>query len=67
VGNDEDALSAMAGSNGGRWYNCPFRIPPDVGKVSEDIGKSKSEVSSDVLQDCVSWSHRANGIPNKWP
>jgi hypothetical protein len=63
VGNDEEALPSMAGSNVGCCNNCPFRIEPDFGKVSEHIGKSKSEVSSDVLQDCVSRSQRANGIP----
>jgi hypothetical protein len=67
VGNDEQSFSSVGRSNVGRWNNCPFRIEPDFGKVSEDIGKSQSEVASDVLQDCVSRSQRANGIPHKWP
>jgi hypothetical protein len=45
VGNDEDALSAVGGANIGRSKSSPFRIPPDFGKVSEDIGKAQSDVA----------------------
>jgi hypothetical protein len=33
------------GANIGRSKSSPFRIEPDFGKVSEDIGKAQSEVA----------------------
>jgi hypothetical protein len=67
VGNDEDALSAVGCANIGRSKSCPLSIPPDFGKVSEDIGKAQSEVTADVFQDRVSWSNCANGVKDVWP
>jgi hypothetical protein len=65
--NDKDALSAVGSANIGRSISSPFRIPPDFGKVSEDIGKAQSEVAADVLQDRVSGSNCANGVKDVWP
>jgi hypothetical protein len=55
------------GANIGRSKSSPFRIEPDLGKVSEDIGKAQSEVTADVFQDCVSGSYCANGVKDVWP
>jgi len=67
VCNDEDAFSAVGSANIGRSESSPFRIPPDFGKVSEDIGKSQSDVPRYVLQDRVSGSYCANGVKDVWP
>jgi len=65
--NDEDAFSAVGGTNIGRSESSPFTRPPDFGKVSEDIGKSQSDVPRYVLQDCVAWSYCANGCEDVRP
>ena len=65
--NDEKSLSAVGSANIGRSVSSPFTRPPDFGKVSEDIGKSQSEVTADVLQDCVSRSYCANGVKDVGP
>jgi len=67
VGKNEQPFTPMAGANIGRSKSSPFRIPPDFGKVSEDIGKAQSEVTADVLQDRVSGSYCANGVEDVWP
>jgi len=55
------------GANIGRSKSSPFRIEPDLGKVSEDIGKAQSEVAADVFQDRVAWSNCANGCEDVRP
>jgi hypothetical protein len=67
VGNDEDAFSAVGSANIGRSKSSPLTRPPDFGKVSEDIGKAQSEVTTDVFQDRVGWSYCANGVKDVWP
>lgn len=51
----------------GSSYNAPSCRHPQVGKVSEDIGKAQSEVTSDVLQHRPAWSYCAKGVPNVGP
>ena len=38
VGHEPEPLAFMRGTNGGRVEQTPFRIEPEVGKVSEDMG-----------------------------
>jgi len=58
----------MVGSAGvGSSYNTPSCRPPQVGKVSEDIGKAQSEVASDVFQHRCSGSYCAKGVPDVRP
>ena len=44
-GDDEEPGALVGRADVGRSYNRPFRIEPEVGKVSEDVGKPKSKVS----------------------
>jgi hypothetical protein len=63
ISDDDEQSGATVGRSGVRCSNnSPLRIPPHAGKVGEDIGKTQSEVTSDVFQDCVSRSYCANGI-----
>jgi hypothetical protein len=66
-GNDEDAGATVGSAGVGSSYNTPASVIPHFGKVSEDIGKSQSEVSGDVLQDDESRSQRANGVADVGP
>jgi hypothetical protein len=36
VGQHEDPLAPVAGSNAGRRKHTPFRIPPHLGQLAED-------------------------------
>ncbi len=57
----------MASAGVGSSYNSPSRRHPQIGKVSEDIGKAQSEVTSDVFQHRCSRSYCAKGIPDVGP
>lgn len=50
----------MGRTNGGRGEQTPFRIEPEVGKVTENMGKSCSNNSWDVLQEHVAGFHVAD-------
>jgi hypothetical protein len=50
----------MRRTNGGSRYRVPFRVIPERGKVSENIGKSSSPESPDVFHDDVARSKLAN-------
>lgn len=52
VGKKEQALSMMWCSTIGCSCNAPLRIPPDFGKVSEDLIEPKAKVPCDVFQEC---------------
>jgi hypothetical protein len=67
VGNDEQSSPLVAGAGVGCSHNSPLCRPPQVGKVSQDNVKSQSEVAADVLQDCESRSHLANGSQDVRP
>jgi hypothetical protein len=67
VGKNEQPFPSVRRANIGRSKSSPFTRPPDFGKVSEDIGKTQSSVTADVLQDRVSWSYCANGVKDVWP
>jgi hypothetical protein len=57
----------MRGSNAGSRNNVPFCVIPDGGKFSNDFDSPQREMSPYILQECVSGSKTANGIPDPWP
>ena len=71
VGQDEEPLSAVRGWLVGvaRSYSRPFRIEPELGKVSEPppeaIGMSNS--TPDILQEDEAGSHPANDAGDLGP
>jgi hypothetical protein len=67
VGQDENPLAAVAGSDLGRADTAPFRIEPDFGQVSENLSQSGSKQTWDVLQKDVSRSHVANDANDVGP
>jgi hypothetical protein len=67
VGHNDEAFASMMGSQAGRGYNAPLRVIPDIGKFSNNDGSSHREMSSDVLQNRIAWSKRANGISDPRP
>lgn len=66
VGQDEDPLSSLRGSDIGRTYARPLRIEPERGQVSENVSKPRKE-ACDVFQEHVSGSNRANDSDNFSP
>ena len=60
VGNDPHPVPAVRRTNGGSRYAVPFRVIPDLGKVSENTVKAPSKQSCDVLHDDVAGSYLAN-------
>ncbi|GAA2400281.1 hypothetical protein GCM10010255_36520 [Streptomyces coeruleofuscus] len=55
-GEDEEPASLVRSADLVRAYNAPLRIEPETGKVGEDVGKPKSKVVCDVLQDRIAGS-----------
>lgn len=51
VGQDEESLTLVRGSNVGRGEQTPLRIEPEFGKVGKHFGEPKRKVSSDVLEE----------------
>jgi hypothetical protein len=62
LGHKPKALTAVSGTNVGRCEQTPFRIEPELGKVTEDMGKSCSNNSWDVLQEEVLGCHVAHDL-----
>lgn len=67
VGKNEKALPVVRGTNVGRSYTCPPRIPPDFGKVFQDLGESQCEVAAHVFEESDSWSKMLNCIEDMRP
>lgn len=59
-GHEPETFTLVGGTNGGRGEQTPLRIEPERGKITEDIGKSSTNNSWDVLQEHVSGSHVAD-------
>ncbi len=57
VGQKPPALPVVGCANLGRGEQTPFRIEPEVGKVTEDESQAVSDDSSHVLQEDVLGSH----------
>lgn len=67
VGKNEKPFPVVRGTNIGCSYTCPLRIPPDTGKVFQDLGESQCDVATDVLEDGDSWSKMLNCIEHMGP
>jgi hypothetical protein len=56
VGQDEDPLALMGGTDIGRSYSTPLRIEPERGKVPENGVHAPSKETADVLHEDVAGS-----------
>lgn len=50
----------MGCANGQSWYAMPFRIKPDLGKVSKNVEKPPNSESCDVFHERVARLYLAN-------
>jgi len=69
VGNNEDSVSEVRGTNCGRWYAFPFRIVPEAGQVSEyavHSGPSNKETWY-IFHEHEAWSNSAKDALKLWP
>jgi hypothetical protein len=60
LGHKPEPFASMGRANGGRGEQTPFRIEPEFGKITEDMGKSCPNNSWDVLQEHVLGFHVAD-------
>jgi len=67
VGQDEEPISSVRGSNVGRGEHAPLRIEPERGKVAKDVGEPKRKVSSDVLEECEGGGDLLEDSPDLGP
>ncbi len=51
VGNNEDAVANMGGTDEGRRYAVPLRVIPEAGQVSEYVSHSPSKETRDVFHE----------------
>jgi hypothetical protein len=56
VGNHEDPVTSVRGTDGGSGYAIPLRVIPDRGQVCEYVSHPSSKQAWDVLQDRVTGS-----------
>ncbi|GGW68189.1 hypothetical protein GCM10010340_52890 [Streptomyces griseoloalbus] len=57
----------MCGFHAGRWYNDPFRIEPEGGKVPKYVSESDPKMVCDVLKEANPGAKYANGGGNVGP
>nr|DAM79406.1 MAG TPA: hypothetical protein [Caudoviricetes sp.] len=67
VGKNEKPLPVVRDSHIGCSYTCPPCIPPDAGKVFQNLGESQCEVAAYVLEECDSWSKMLNCLVDIGP
>jgi len=67
VGQDEDSLPSVWGSDIGRSYSRPLRVEPDFGQITEHSVEAQSNVSCDILQEQELGSHFASDAENLGP
>lgn len=67
MGHDEDAVAPVRGADGGCWYAIPRSIIPERGQVPENMTRSPSKETWDVLQHDVAGSNLANDAGNLSP
>jgi len=60
VGEEEEAFAELRGSHGGSRYSEPFRIEPEVGKITEDVSKSSINDAWDIFKIDEAGSYLAN-------
>ena len=51
VSHNPDAISEVTGANGSRWNAIPFRIEPERGQIPENVSKTPSKQTWDVLHE----------------
>ena len=57
MGQEPDAVALVGCANLGRRVQTPFRIEPELGKITEDVREPVPNKSGDVLQEHESRSH----------
>jgi hypothetical protein len=67
VGNDEDPVTEVRGTNGDSRYAIPFRVIPERGKVLNDSDSPVSKEPWNVLSEDVAGSKYANGTGELGP
>lgn len=67
MGHEPEPFTLVRGANGGRGEQTPFRIEPEGGKVSEDVGQSRSNNSRHVLQHDEARSHLTENPGDRRP
>lgn len=60
MGHEPEPFTLVRGTNGGCGEQTPFRIEPELGKVTEDVREPVLDDSGDVLQEHPSRSHFAD-------
>ena len=60
VGQEPEALSLVRCANLGRAEQAPFRIEPELGKITEDKRQTSPNKLGDVFQEHESRSHFTN-------
>jgi hypothetical protein len=63
----EEAIAAVRGSDGCRWYAVPFRRPPALGQRSEYCVKWSAEDARHVFHEEEPGSHVASDTPDVIP
>lgn len=61
VGNDEQPITLVRGTEGDRRYAIPVRVIPALGQVPENVAHPPIKESCHVLHDDDAGSHHANG------
>lgn len=61
VGNEEQPITLVRGTEGDRRYAIPVRVIPARGQVPENVAHPPIKESCHVFHDEVSGSHHANG------
>nr|DAL10913.1 MAG TPA_asm: hypothetical protein [Caudoviricetes sp.] len=64
---DKQALPVVRCPHVGCSDTCPLRIPPDFGKVFQNLGESQCEVAAYVFEECESWSKMLNCVEHIGP
>jgi len=67
VGQDEDSLPSVWGSDIGRSYSRPLRVEPDFGKITKHSVESKFDVPCDILQEQELGFHFASDAEDLGP
>jgi hypothetical protein len=67
VGQDEDSVAFMAGSQLDAGEHAPYRIIPQRGQVRENVSNSGNKEAWDVFQEHVARSSIANMVKDSRP
>jgi hypothetical protein len=67
VGHDKDSVSTVVRADALRANNVPFCVIPDGGKIGKNGCSPEGKMPSNIFQDCVLGSKRANGVAHPGP